>query len=260
MTLLSPEATSIQPGHEPIAPAVTPVGVLAPVRIVLCGEDQQIVRIEDIAPASDGFIEEVVRVTDALAREQGGGMPLPALREVITNLVHAHFAAASIIIMDAGRRIVVADRGPGIADAHRALLPGYSTATAVHRRYMRGTGMGLPLAKAALAAVGGRMSIDANLSHGSIVSLDLTPAPPSDAAASGGRPRLSDREKRVLSLLGDLGTAGPSIIANDLRIPLSTAHRLLTRLEQAALVLRDAKGKRRLSEKGIQQIGLIFSQ
>ncbi|MFQ5808326.1 MAG: hypothetical protein ACE5JM_01800, partial [Armatimonadota bacterium] len=69
-----------------------------------------------------------------------------------------------------------------------------------------------------------------------------------------------NRETRVRPLLGDLGTAGPSIIATDLGIPLRTAHRVLTRLEDANLVIRDAKGKRRLSQKGVQQVGLIFAE
>jgi len=244
----------------PFAPAATPTEALGPVRLVVCGRDGQTAHVKDIAPAGDDFIETVVSTTDRLAREQGGAVPLAALREVIANLVHAHFAAASIIIMATGNEIIVADRGPGIEDADRALRPGYSTATAVQRRYMRGTGMGLPLAKAAMDAAGGRISIEPNLSHGTVVSLSMVPGGSASAAAGRGRPRLSDREKRVLSLLGDLGTAGPSIIARDLDIPLSTAHRLLTRLEDAELVLRDPKGKRRLSGKGIHQVGLIFAE
>jgi len=125
---------------------------------------------------------------------------------------------------------------------------------------MRGAGVGLPLAKAAMTAAGGHISIQSNLSHGAVISLNIGRPPSAPAGARMGRPLLSDRDKRVLSLLGDLGSAGPSIIARDLGIPLSSAHRLLTRLEQAQLVVRDTKGKRRLSETGIHQIGLIFAE
>jgi hypothetical protein len=230
------------------------------VRIVVWDEVEGTVHTEDIEAGSGDFIGELVGRADTLAREQGGGVPLPALHEVIANLAHAHFAAASITIVAGGSAVIVADRGPGIDDPERALLPGYSTATAAQRQYMRGTGMGLPLAQAAMEASGGHISLQSNLSRGTVVCLNMATELSVHMATVSGRPRLSNREKRVLTLLGDLGAAGPSIIAKDLGIPLSTAHRVLTRLEDADLVIRDAKGKRRLSQKGVQQVGLIFAE
>ena len=245
----------------PVVAEAIPPALLQPVRIVACGEEAEVLHVEDVEPGRDDFIEQVTDRTDALAQQQGGRMPLVAAREVVANLLHAHFACASIVVMSGASKVIIADRGPGIQDPQRALLAGYSTATAAQRQYMRATGMGLPLAQAAMARAGGRIAIDSNLSHGTVVSLDLTPgASATGQATATRRGRLSDRDKRVLSVLSELGSAGPSIIARDLVIPLSTAHRVLTRLEQAELVVRDAKGKRRLTDKGIHQVGLIFAQ
>jgi hypothetical protein len=260
MSVLHKERPDVHRETDALTLQGPPPGILAPVRIAVWDEGGATIHTEELLPTSEHFLEELVSTTHALAQKQGGSVPLPALGEVIANLLHAHFADASVTIMARGSTIVVADRGPGVADPDQALLPGYSTATAAQRRYMRGTGMGLPLAKAAIEAAGGKITIRSNLSHGTVVCLNMAPQPAAEPGGAPGRPRLSNREKRVLSLLSELGTAGPSVIARDLAMPLSTAHRLLTRLEDADLVVRDAKGKRRLSQRGVQHVGLIFTE
>ena len=73
-------------------------------------------------------IHKLCTATSQVIRDLGGNLPQPAVRALIENLVHARFESATVSIMDGGRTIRVADRGPGIPDKHLALEPGYSSA------------------------------------------------------------------------------------------------------------------------------------
>ena len=64
------------------------------------------------------------------------------------------------------------------------------------------------------------------------------------------RPRLSTRQKQVLALVMESGTAGPSLVAADLGVALSTAYRDLATLEDQGLISADS-GKRRLTDEGL---------
>jgi Mn-dependent DtxR family transcriptional regulator len=49
----------------------------------------------------------------------------------------------------------------------------------------------------------------------------------------------------------ELGSAGPSAVARELSVALSTAYRDLASLEEAGLIVADESGKRALTERGI---------
>ena len=68
-----------------------------------------------------------------------------ALYEAEVNVVaHAYEGEARVTIGPGEVRVVVEDRGPGIADIGLAMQEGYSTASAAVREMGFGAGMGLP--------------------------------------------------------------------------------------------------------------------
>jgi DNA-binding transcriptional ArsR family regulator len=219
-----------------------------------------------ISLSGDDFerlVGDLAAQTYQYARERGGRVPFVVIREVVENLIHAYFRNPVITILDDGDTIRVADQGPGIVDKARAVLPGFTTATAGMRRYIRGVGSGLPVAKEQLAFLGGTVGIEDNLEGGTVVTLTL-PKVPRHAAGpvSSPAPRravLSLRQKRILLLIGELGAAGPSVIARELGFSHSTAYRELRRLESERLVHVKGSGRRTLTEDGIIALGEIFS-
>jgi len=236
-------------------------------------------RVIDVS-ASDAtdFIGRTSDSVYTFAREAGGSVPYSAVREVVENFIHAGFREPVVSILDGGNTIRFADQGPGISDKSRAVMPGFTTATSDMKRHIRGVGSGLPIIQDYLAASGGVLSIDDNLGRGCVVTIsssralsplsgsgngggDVAPAPSfrahDRAETFPGMPapaapvRLSARQKRVLALVMEEGSAGPSIVARELSIALSTAHRDLAWLESLGLIESDAEGKRSLTETGI---------
>ncbi|HXF81734.1 MAG TPA: ATP-binding protein, partial [bacterium] len=122
------------------------------------------------------FVGELAARTYNHSRERGGRIPYVVIREIVENLIHAYFEGAVISILDDGNTIRIADQGPGISDPQRALLPGYTTATAQMRRLIKGVGSGLPVVKEQLAFLGGAITIDTNLSRGTVITLSVGPA------------------------------------------------------------------------------------
>jgi anti-sigma regulatory factor (Ser/Thr protein kinase) len=219
-------------------------------------------RVEEI-DASDlaDAIEKVASRTYNLARERGGGVPYTIIREVSENLIHAGFSEVVVTILDDGNTVRFADQGPGIADKERAFLPGFSTATAEMKDYIRGVGSGLPIVKECLGFAGGAVDIDDNLGKGTVVTLRVAPrpkAPEAEQAPAETPPRLSNRQKQVLSLVMELGSAGPSAVARELSVGLSTAYRDLASLEEAGLILADESGKRALTDRGVALLDTIL--
>ena len=67
-----------------------------------------------------------------------------ALYEGEVNVVaHAYSGIVDVDIDESGIRIVITDKGPGIADIEKAMEEGYSTATPQVREMGFGAGMGL---------------------------------------------------------------------------------------------------------------------
>lgn len=208
------------------------------------------------------FVGDLAARTYNHARERGGRIPYVVIREIVENLIHAYFTGAVISILDEGNTIRISDQGPGIPDKVKALQPGFTTATPAMRRYIKGVGSGLPVAREQLAFMGGAISIDDNLAGGTVVTLTVGAEPPSRLLQPAGdhehRPELTARQKKVLLLIAELGSAGPSVIAKELGISQSTAYRELLWLARWRLTDSRGAGKRTLTEEGIAALGDVF--
>lgn len=234
-------------------------------------------RVEDIEPGPvPEFIESFTARIYQLAREQGGSIPYTAIREVTENFIHADFAEPVVSILDSGMTIRFADQGPGIADKDRAVMPGFTTAHGDMKHYIRGVGSGLPIVRDYLSFSGGSLAIEDNLGGGSVVTLyasgprgnprsgmlagaaaqSSSPSlldredPNGDSGYPPGRQRLSTRQKHVLALVMESGIAGPSLVAKELAVGVSTAYRDLASLEDMGLISSEG-GKRTLTEQGL---------
>ena len=216
-------------------------------------------------------------------------IPYTAIREVSENFIHADFAEPVVSILDSGMTIRFADQGPGIPNKERALLPGFTTASGDMKHFIRGVGSGLPIVNDYLSFSGGSLVIEDNLGSGSVVTLYAKSDPlrsgpsssapasahaPSDAASSyprplrpgqssfdehPGRPPLSTRQKQVLALVMESGAAGPSLVAKELAVGVSTAYRDLASLEEFGLISSDG-GKRTLTSLGLECIDDLIAR
>jgi two-component system sensor histidine kinase KdpD len=78
----------------------------------------------------------------------------------------------------------VSDRGPGIEDIEQTMIFDKFYRGKDQRYLVRGTGMGLPIAKALITAHKGTVSVTSQLGHGSVFSFTLPVAKQSDRATS----------------------------------------------------------------------------
>ncbi len=210
------------------------------------------------------FVGDLAARTHNHSRERGGRIPYVVIREIVENLIHAHFEGAVISIFDDGNTIRISDQGPGIPAKDKAVLPGFTTATPAMQQYIKGVGSGLPVAKEQLSFLGGGLAIDDNLAHGTVVTLSLAAPPPPLPLAPPTRERvpqaaLTARQKKVLLIIAELGSAGPSAIAKELTISHSTAYRDLHLLEEHHWVRSKGHGKRTLTEEGIAVLDNVFT-
>jgi histidine kinase/DNA gyrase B/HSP90-like ATPase len=212
------------------------------------------------------LVGELASKTHNYARERGGKIPFVVIREIVENLIHAYFQDAVVTIMDDGNTIRISDQGPGIRDKDRAFLPGFTTATREMRQFIKGVGSGLPVAREQLAFLGGAISIEDNLEHGTVVTLRVSPAPrgvpglslPPTQPDRVRDTRITDRQRKALLLIAELGSAGPSTIAKELAVSISTAYRELNALAKLQLVASRGAGKRTLTEEGIAYLDTVF--
>jgi two-component system sensor histidine kinase KdpD len=72
--------------------------------------------------------------------------------------------------------VSVADRGPGLDDMEQETIFDKFYRGKDQRYLVRGTGMGLPIAKAIVAAHGGTISVTSQPGHGSVFSFTLPAA------------------------------------------------------------------------------------
>jgi len=231
--------------------------------------------VEEVPPAPVAdFIEAIATRVHRLSGEAGGNLPYTVVREVAENLIHAGFAEPVISILDGGATVRFADQGPGIPQKAHAILPGYTTASGAMKAYIRGVGSGLPIVRDFLVLSGGALTIEDNLGHGSVVTISSRPTPdevrpagrpspkygadtasvsvslPFAEPAKAVRPRLSTRQTQVLALVLESGSAGPSLVAKELSVALSTAYRDLALLEELDLIAADG-GKRTVTKQGL---------
>lgn len=244
------------------------------------------------------FLDMLSLQTYEAVKSFGAAVPFVVIREIIENLIHADFKEPVISILEGGTKICISDQGKGIPDKEKALQPGFTTATRWQKSFIRGVGSGLPVANEIMVSSGGKIKIDDNLRHGTVITLLLSSVNKHKNAAqaetvnalSGNEPdtfshelaralresltsqeennadsspvqephALSAREKKALLVLAELGQAGPSQIAKELHMSIPTAHRELAFLEKYGLASRVRGGKRTLSEKGTKFLQDIF--
>jgi len=205
------------------------------------------------------LIGSLAEKTYHYCREQGGQVPYTVINELIENLIHAYFRDVVITILDGGQVIRVSDHGPGVNDKERAFLPGFTTATAEQRQLIKGVGSGLPIARESLSFLKGVITVEDNLGGGAVFTINLphgggppTPPPP------GPEINLTTRQKKVLVLLMELGAAGPTAVAKELKVAPATAFRDLGLLEKMGLIHSVGDGKRALTEEGVTLLESIL--
>jgi len=280
-------ATAVEHGYSahPLPPQATPSPIITPAavithsaRLAVYDSAAAAPRVTDIEEHSvDAFIASVSSTTYQAASDLGGDIPYTAIREITENLIHADFTDPVVSVMNHGRAIRFADRGPGISDKKRAVMPGFSTASGSMKSHIRGVGSGLPIVREYLDHHSGSLEIDDNLGGGAVITLKTNetpvhaPLPPSEplpaslpldseivSANNGSIPRLSTRHKKVLSLVMEVGAAGPTLVSKELSVGLSTAHRDLAFLEHSGLIVADDGGKRVLTDAGSEYLDTLF--
>jgi hypothetical protein len=201
------------------------------------------------------------RVVDIVMTALEPALPQPPETppRVIDNLVHAVPCAASVVVDPSLERFYISDTGPGISRLDLALEPGYSTATEIHRSVIRGVGLGFYLAEKEVGDLGGELQVFSHPGEGTYVAVSLTNGHALASPYSGLEERLSHRQNNILFLLTEEEFVGPSQVAEELGISLSTAHRELVRLEQLGLIARSSDGKRFLSDAGKSYLQSILS-
>ncbi len=210
------------------------------------------------------LIEKLTLTTYKESQQMGGSFSYVALREVVENLIHANFKEIVISIYNKGATIRITDQGPGINDKTKAFEPGFTTATSEMKDYIRGVGSGLPVVKEIMTFSGGKVEIKDNLGSGTVITLNLVnedeaPIVPQKKDGPEYLPSLSSRQISVLSLITELGSAGPSEINKELGLSLSTVHRELIFLEESGMLQSDSLGKRRCTPRGIRCLNKTIS-
>jgi len=211
------------------------------------------------------FMDLLSQKTYQYSHERGGKIPFVVIKEVVENLIHANFREVVVSIYKNGNVIRISDQGPGIGDKVKAILPGFTTANEEMKRYIRGVGSGLPIAKESIELSGGSINIADNLSSGTVITLSL---PTYGYKGIGSTKReqkssqqisLSKRQSKVLFLITELSKSGPSKVASELKISLSTAYRELVFLEDIGFIKSDKRGKRSLTKRGLEFLENFFS-
>ncbi len=214
--------------------------------------------IELSAAGFDDFISLLASKAYQSSQEKGGSIPFTVIKEVVENLIHAYFKEITITILDEGNTIRISDQGPGIQDKNKVMLPGFSTATSKMRDFIKGVGSGLPVVKESISFLGGTISVDDNIDKGTVITLrvpaDKEEVPIENDKEEASWNKLTDRQRKVLFLVTELGSVGPSRVASELSISLSTAFRDLALLEKFGLIKTVANGKRALTSDGLEKL------
>ena len=258
----------MQVGHQPCLSA----------RLAIYRNGEPEPKVEEVqGTGPQELMHRLCTATAQVIRDQGGSLPQPAVTALIENLVHARFQCPTVSILDGGRTLRVADRGPGISDKQLALEPGYSSAGDSERKIIAGVGAGLAVAARMAEDGGGRLEINDNLGGGTVVTLTFAgtikdgrsalseplltglgqlrrPAPPD------GPSELSDNGKRILLLLAELGGSGLVTICDELRISPAAARSELDSLRRLGLLDPANLEQIILSPAGLGYLDGIFAE
>lgn len=216
--------------------------------------------IESAASDPRSATRKFSRLVMERVKEGGGKVPAEAVGEVIENLIHADYKGVVISVLNNGNTVRVSDKGSGIQDKQRALEFGFSGATSEMCREIRGIGAGLGIARAAVEKLGGRVTLDDNIGGGTVTTISVPdeepdapadePAPPRRYPDAVPRMDISERQEKVLFTVLESGEVGPSTVAEQLEISVSTAYRDLSVLEEHGLLSGRDSGKRVISPLG----------
>lgn len=121
------------------------------------------------------YLEEITNTVYQTMKDQGGRLSLMIVRELVENFIHAHFKEPIISILDNGNTIRFSDQGPGIDDKELAFEFGITSANREMKRYIRGTGSGLPMIQQYVENAGGAIGIEDNLGAGTVVTVSVDP-------------------------------------------------------------------------------------
>lgn len=270
------EDQGLRPDGKPVAGAgySTVQGAPSPALIAVYDSLTTSPRVEQVSGVSPrDLIEQLAMRTYQLSHDAGGDLAYTIIREVVENFIHAGFDEAVVSILEAGKTVRFSDQGPGIRDKDRVFLPGFSTATDDMKRFIKGVGSGLPVARECLVFSGGTIEIDDNLGSGTVVTIRSGQAvekgaPPSPDhtksevtdTPSYEPPALTHRQKQVLSLAMEFGSVGPTVVSHELGIGLSTAYRDLEHLANHGLISLDDNGKRILTDAGIRCLDALLNR
>jgi len=221
-------------------------------RVAVYREPTEPPTVAEIAEDDPGTLIE--RLFEAVAR--WARLPIVAIREIIENLVHAHFRDALVSVLSNGRIVRVSDSGPGIPDSELAMQPGFTTAGPQQRTIIRGVGCGLPLAASVMNAEGGTIEFGRNLAGGTVVTL-TTPSPMIEDD-SEHTVMLAEDDRLVMALLLEMGPSLPERLAVELSWTVGRCGRELVVLESRGLVSRDSDGRRSLTPNGSRLLATLF--
>ena len=164
------EAGEIELHFEPIAVGDLIREALANLKTSLAGRNVQ-VRIADALPPVRADAERAVDVLMKLI--DNANLYSPKEQPVTVSAE----AAGDFV------NVSVADRGPGIDDFEQGMIFDKFYRGKDQRYLIRGSGMGLPIAKAIVGVHGGTISVTSQLGHGSVFSFTLPLAPKSEERA-----------------------------------------------------------------------------
>jgi anti-sigma regulatory factor (Ser/Thr protein kinase) len=206
-------------------------------------------------------------------RASEGRVPEEAIKEAVENLIHAEYRGVVISIFDRGNAVRISDRGPGIKNKGQAIEFGFSGATLEALDEIRGVGAGLGIARTAVERVGGTLQVEDNIGGGAVVTISVpaegeikkADAPPAGIPPARKYPdavprmNISERQQKALITVLECGEVGPSTVADQLEISVSTAYRDLSVLEEHGLVVTEESGKRVISPLGQDLVEAIIN-
>ena len=197
-----------------------------PARIAIYDDPAVTPRVIVLEPTNiRDFLSSLTETVAKLSHEQGGTIPFTIIREIVENYIHAAFIEPTITILDNGNTIRFCDQGPGIKEKDKALQFGTTSATDSMKHYIRGVGSGLPIAQQYMMDKGGSLSIQDNISSGTIVTISTRPAGEESLPIA---PRVSCQPASIPNLPGDIqnqagGATGAGVFVQITSDPAKTA-------------------------------------